>query len=365
MLRVMLELADLVDEQGRLPPLKGIPFEFGSAPPGQGWRFLGLTYEHLVWGWFDEGVAADGSQSPIGLPGVLEAFVRIRDEADAARLAADYGPLGVCIHGYFRSRHVYWPPFSEHMALTALDKADMAVIEDAVRRDRPWLRTRELLADALCCQFPRSADEEKLQEARRRGGEIPADLRKAIAEPVAAWLWHARRLRAVLEAVGYLRLGEAIPLGTWYRALGLPPDLPDSLHVHRPSCFGRPIVVLLETLSPYFFAADFSLAASYDLERDEPCFSVLDRSCWPWGGFLGQMALQLVSALAGRTHEILVCQGPGCGRPYAARRRPKPGERHYCPRCREEGAPERERAKRYRDRKRQGRQAGNGGQAQR
>ena len=68
-------------------------------------------------------------------------------------------------------------------------------------------------------------------------------------------------------------------------------------------------------------------------------------------GIFGDLVAQLMFALAKRDG-MVGCTG--CGGPYTPKRKPRVGQRNYCPQCRAEGIPQRHAARDYKQRQRAG-----------
>jgi hypothetical protein len=224
-------------------------------------------------------------------------------------------------------------------------------------------------APSMLEDFVRLADapaETILAYARRFGllgigvaGVPPTFVRRAFLEPepVAAWRTLARQTRALLNVAARLRQDESGRVEDWQALLP-----------------GRSIVLVGDPSQTQWDAAIKAAPAgvhvfsrineqqvlSWNLEQLIVLSEVHPRPLWDPSagrlqlglggqGLLGALVLQTVIAIAG-LDGLGLCSA--CGEAYVPTRRPVTGTRHYCARCRSNGAPQRDASAALRGRKR-------------
>jgi hypothetical protein len=282
--------------------------------PAVAWQLAGLTTEGGLMGRSpippyvpthpEEFWIADGRLYWRGGPvfeavpteGLLDAFVRIDSEPDVLRFAIQFGPLGLCRHG-FPSGHC----LDGHQFLF----------------DSPSRRQ---------CFPSRPA---------------PA------SEPVAGWFVYARAARAMLNLAAALHNGTLGRPEDWADAFESVPRDQDVIPPDPTDIAKTPLTLiglrhlLADLINEWLLLGD-----------------VRPRLLWEEGagitfdaGTFGAMAVQLMQAVS-RTNGLAICSS--CGLPYMRTGRKAPqGRRNYCPDC-GLGAAMRDAQRAHRQRKRKG-----------
>lgn len=326
---------------------------------------------------------------------MLDRFVRIRTEKDVLRVAKQWGPLGLCRHGYTRYGVGAW-------LFELASSGEVNIPEDEDTVGGWWW---------ACCPVPL---------VRREGRRL------LVGEPVEAWIWHAEWLSALVECYGYVECGWSVKHGLWKRvisgplplrgpvqAVATPTELGLSAGVERAVLAGTEKEVEVRVVQPlrgatwwqhefrgvppgrygrYFpppfrwlkppprnapreerlrYTVDLWSQPVLEWERAaEACVRDLDGfpehramvgvvglTAWAARHKLGGLVYRSGPVLARELVDLVRSRVPTtscsyCGRLYVPRRT-VPGQAHYCQACREKGVPELVRARRYRARLRQ------------
>ncbi len=303
------DLSGLTDpasgELGR--PLALVPLD---VPP---WIELDDTGEGLVW---SRGV---GTQFHLRAPNrrMLLAFTKLVDApAEAIRdYARRYGVLRLCEH---------WLPCTHNWEVFTADKE---LLDERLREGEDWINP----------QWERLTQELPKCEPMVRGEHW--------WEPLAAWRRYASEARMMLTIAAHMRLNEPISKDEW-RQLGESDSSFKVMEMLDPVGYDNPglqRVVIMHYVRKWLRASATHLQFSWSQEG--PRIEVHPH------GLVGTLALQLATSLVGGDG-FAFCSG--CGRVYAPEETPRAGQRHYCEDCRERKVPQRDAARDYRQRERDG-----------
>lgn len=250
--------------------------DFPLAAPWAPWE-VELSADSLLWRMPDDKPVEGRTVNPAGM---LDFFLRIKDGPGVARFAERFGVLGICKHG--RAEGAWLPPV--HAKLAG--------------------------ASGMC--WPERADGDRFRE------------------PVDGWLGYVRLARAILSlsAVGITKAGE-----DWE---ALHNEAVKGLAGWRALSKDQRITM---AKAPAFVDANVSIAVNLWLIMGQvrPILAGTGRqsSFQLEGSTFGTVGAQLMIAVS-RAHDLAVCSG--CGETYFRRgRRPQPGQRNFCPACKDSG----------------------------
>lgn len=272
-----IELAAMVDENGLLSWDRGFPLSRAQVPSD-----VRLEGKVIVWRppW-ETGEKVDPR-------GMLDAFLTIKGGKDVVRFARRFGVLAICEHGLPSSHD----PTCRPLGMVTHRRADGA-----------WW------------------------------------------EPVAAWLHFVRQARAVLSIAAALYGGQAARRQDWEAAYDLERQdwatlyggdaspvedlVQEQIAVASGDAeMGR--IHLAHLVNEWLTIGNVRPRVRWDYDHELPRFELT-------GGTFGLLAAQMMVAIS-RSHGVAVCSG--CGSPYERlARRPKPGQRNFCPGCRKRVAP--------------------------
>lgn len=165
-------------------------------------------------------------------------------------------------------------------------------------------------------------------------------------EPLSVWWDYARKVDAVVRLAGRLRDGKRGSDEQWGTLLDRAPE--EVREARRAGGLSNERADLARWVEWWLNLAAFRSGLRWG-QGEEPRLVLLDPSTSPVPLFAA-LARQLVLTVCGAAD---VEQCDGCGRPYQPARRPRAGENHYCPNCRENGIPARDAMRRYRRRERE------------
>lgn len=152
-------------------------------------------------------------------------------------------------------------------------------------------------------------------------------------EYAGAWRVWAKRLDAMVRAGADLHAQRIKDVDAWHI---LSSHLNEEGRVPNELESARGIVWLM--MEEWLHLALISVSFSWPMDG-EPKLSLAP------GGLFGGLMLDLVTAIS-LTEGIGICSG--CGAYYTPTRKPRQGQRSYCPTCREAGRPDRDRQRRRR-----------------
>lgn len=228
--------------------------------------------------------------------GLLDDFLDLADAtaADVTRFVTRWGPLGLCAqHGEPVTHTVHAWPWSREVPV-AFDRGDPCDI--------------------------------------RRVGRVDHLDGHIFAEPADGYRRMAKFVRGLLVIAAELHRGR-VPDSSVWEAAGITapePDYTGDLDDVARLTVGGHVWSLLEL---------GRVRVSFHWQGERP--EVHLRGA---GSVLGPLAIQAAFAVS-RSDGLAVCVG--CGRPYTPTRRPREGQRTYCPQCRDAGVPQRHAARDY------------------
>ncbi|MBI2304633.1 MAG: hypothetical protein HYU86_07805 [Chloroflexi bacterium] len=224
------------------------------------------------------------------IKGMLDHFVRIRDGQGVLQFARRYGALEMCEHDLPASHN----PFEEI-----------------------WMMERQFKPRLGC--LPRM---------------ITWEGRSWYYDPIPQWFYSSRQARAILNLAAQLHQGEPTSKDDW-AALYQGND-------YSMCEADRQWRLLLNVVNGWLSLAN---ARPCLVHNGQHVIFALGG-----GGTYTALAVQLMLAVT-RSQDLILCSG--CGHPYLREgRRPKSGQRNYCPDCHEKGVPARERKRAQRMRQR-------------
>ena len=226
--------------------------------------------------------------SPRGFTGMLDAFVRIRTGRDVVGFANRYGVLHLC-------------------AAHDLPKSHNA---------RRWSRLTDV------CESKREA------------------------EPIAVWLQFAEEARAILRVAAAIQAGHDAAIGDLQRIWPAGAELiPLQAFAENGLTGGHDALFLTAAAERW---VDLGGVRPHLVFRDGHPFLALDGSDMGTVSIFGALAMQMLTAVT-RSHGVVACSG--CGEVYVrTNRKAQQGRRNYCPTCREDGVPGRQRQRARRER---------------
>lgn len=217
--------------------------------------------------------------------------------------------------------------------------SDFARLADAQPKAiAEFARSAGVLFIRECSLAPREHEHRPETNAACRLRPFDAGLMRRGREPVEMWLDYASRVGAMLRLIEAVRSGEPGSEATW-RAVR--PHLLRDPDVPVPTTALQAEDELVTQVRWWLWLGD--VRPSFDIQHDdedEPDFRL-----WLGGdGLFGGLAYALMLRL-GHASELVMCSNaadPACERLYRPKRRPRAGERNYCPTCSKNAVPSRD-----------------------
>lgn len=237
--------------------------------------------------------------------GALDAFVRLTDGPSVLRFARRYSSLGICAHGL--------PNRAGHRNSYNCKTCDLNTLPRCKRGHCTIAETAAAASTEPCVSC-----------ATRRDCWHPL----IFWEPISGWLWMSKIARSVVALAVAIYSQRRPEDDSWtflwevFGKMAFPPV--DPRHDALPPYEESAVRTLVSTAIFWWLeAGDVRPMFWWDEQGTHVEFG---------GGLFGALGLQLMRA-AGRAHSLSICSG--CGQTYQRlNRRPKTGQRNYCPECR-------------------------------